>query len=168
MLEQTAVLHDVGKIGVPDAILLKPGKLDDTEFAKMQEYCDFGRNILMGIACSTKDLRRMPGGEIRLSRSPILHMAAVIAMNHHGKWDGTGYPAGLKGEEIPIEGRICAVADVFDALGSRRPYKEAFPWDKCCAILEEGRGKHFDPRVLDAFFARQTDVRVVRDKHADP
>jgi len=168
LLEQVAVLHDVGKIGIPDSILLKPGKLDENEFAMMQKHCEFGMNILMGVAGKTHAL--MPGSSVerRLSRSPILRTAAMIAMSHHEKWDGSGYPSGLKGEAIPIEGRICAVADVFDALSTRRPYKPAFDWERCCTILEEGRGTHFDPSVLDAFFARQTDIREVQRRYADP
>lgn len=168
LLEQVAVLHDVGKIGIPDSILLKPGKLDDVEFAIMQKHCEYGMNILMGVACKTHELTKSNNGQRRLSRSPILRMAATIAISHHEKWDGTGYPSGLKGEAIPIEGRICAVADVFDALSTRRPYKPAFPWERCCEILERGRGTHFDPRVLDAFFARQADIREVQRKYWDP
>jgi putative two-component system response regulator len=94
-------------------------------------------------------------------------MAAKIAMSHHEKWDGSGYPNGVKGEAIPLEGRICAVVDVFDALSTKRPYKPAYDWDKSCKILEAGRGKHFDPRVLDAFFARQDDIREVQRRYAD-
>ncbi len=168
LLELTAVLHDVGKIGIPDAILLKPGALDEAEYAMMQQHCEFGMNILMGVACRTHELTKTCLGQRRLSRSPILRNAAMIAMSHHEKWDGTGYPSGLKGEAIPIEGRICAVADVFDALSTRRPYKPALPWKRCHEILEEGRGSHFDPRVLDAFFARHADIREVQLRYADP
>ena len=94
-------------------------------------------------------------------------MAATIAISHHEKWDGSGYPLGSSGELIPIEGRITAVADVFDALSNKRPYKSAFPWEKCCEILEEGRGQHFDPNILDAFFARSADVQKIRTQYAD-
>lgn len=168
LLEQVAVLHDVGKIGIPDAILLKPGKLSADEFDMMKKHCEFGMNILMGVAGKTHELTKCSTGERRLSRSPILRTAAMIAMSHHEKWDGSGYPSGLKGEGIPIEGRICAVADVFDALSTRRPYKPAFEWERCCEILEQGSGNHFDPAVVDAFFARQTDIREVQRKYADP
>lgn len=167
LLERVAVLHDVGKIGIPDSILLKPGKLDQAEIAMMQKHCEFGMNILMGVACKTRAVTNPNSGERRLSRSPILRMAAMVAMCHHEKWDGTGYPSGLKGEAIPIEGRICAVADVFDALSTRRPYKPALDWERCCEILEQGRNAHFDPRVLDAFFARQADIRAVQLQYAD-
>jgi putative two-component system response regulator len=96
-----------------------------------------------------------------------MDLAAVIAQTHHEKWDGSGYPAGLKGEDIPIEGRITAVADVFDALSTKRPYKPAFPLEKCYTILEEGRGKHFDPKVLDAFFARRDEIAAIQARYAD-
>ena len=95
---------------------------------------------------------------LRCPSSPLLNMAARIAQTHHERWDGSGYPLGLQGEDIPIEGRITAVADVFDALSSDRPYKKAFPRTKCFEILEEGRGSHFDPTVLDAFFARSEEI----------
>ena len=97
--------------------------------------------------------------------SPVLKMAALIAATHHEKFDGSGYPRGLAGEDIPIEGRIVAVADVFDAISSSRPYKEAFPIEKCLSILKEGRGTHFDPRPLDAFFARLDDIIQIRDNY---
>ena len=97
----------------------------------------------------------------------MLRLAAVIAASHHEKWDGSGYPKGLAGNAIPIEGRIVAVADVFDALSSVRPYKEAFPLEKCLAILREGEGKHFDPRVLEAFFARLDQIVSIRDQYAE-
>ena len=100
--------------------------------------------------------------------SPIITMAAKIALTHHEKWDGTGYPLGLKGEDIPLAGRITAVADVFDALSSKRPYKPAFELDRCFQIMEEGRGTHFDPKVLDAFLACREAVTQVHAELADP
>ncbi|NNE00419.1 MAG: HD domain-containing protein, partial [Pirellulaceae bacterium] len=99
--------------------------------------------------------------------SPVLKMAAVIAATHHEKWDGSGYPRGLAGKQIPIEGRIVAVADVFDALSSKRPYKDAFPIEKCLQILKEGRGQHFDPNVLDAFLARFDDILKTRSEYGE-
>jgi putative two-component system response regulator len=101
------------------------------------------------------------------TNSPVLRLAAVIAASHHEKWDGSGYPKGLAGNAIPIEGRIVAVADVFDALSSVRPYKDAFPLEKCLSILREGKGKHFDPRVLDAFLARIDQIVNIRDHYAE-
>lgn len=156
LIEQAAILHDVGKIGITDAILLKPGKFDAEEIAVMREHCKYGQHILQCIPSNGQRRNRLnanPEGQ-----SPILRVAATIAISHHEKWDGSGYPYGLSGEAIPIEGRITAVADVFDALGSRRPYKEPMPLDRCFEVLEEGRAKHFDPKVLDAFFARTDDV----------
>jgi putative two-component system response regulator len=100
-------------------------------------------------------------------RSPILELGMKIALTHHERWDGTGYPLGLAGKHIPIEGRITSVADVFDALSSKRPYKPAFPLEKCFAIMREGRGTQFDREVLDAFFARQDDIVRIQITHAD-
>ena len=171
LLEQAAPLHDMGKIGIPDAVLLKPGRLDSDEMAVMRRHTEYGASIV-----STMDhddwgqyaSHTCLGAELmQRNRSPVLKMAATIAMTHHEKWDGSGYPAGLRGEEIPIEGRITAVADVFDALSSKRPYKPALPAEKCFAIIEEGRGNHFDPRVVDAFMSERDAVLKVRVELAD-
>lgn len=165
-LELAAQLHDVGKIGIPDAVLLKPGKLEPDEFELIQQHCKFGKNIIQPI--TDTDWGRLKrhtdiGGRILDGpSSPLLKLAAKIAQTHHEKWDGNGYPLGLAGEDIPIEGRITAVADVYDALSSARPYKKAFPRAKCFQILEEGRGTHFDPKVLDAFFNRSEDIIQVQ------
>lgn len=164
LIGQAAILHDVGKIGIPDGILLKPEKLSKEEFDTMKNHCEFGWSILRGTPRHASVPYKGPSGSMRLSDSPVLKMAASIAMSHHERWDGTGYPVGLSGESIPIEGRITAVADVFDALSSRRPYKERMPLDKCFEMLENGRETHFDPQVLDAFFARTDDiVRIALD-----
>lgn len=156
ILEQAAQLHDIGKIGVPDSILLKPGKLTLEEFEFMQKHSGFGKHIVQTLPDQEANILRghteLGSRLLQTTDSPILALAAKISLSHHEKWDGTGYPLGLSGEDIPLEGRITAVADVFDALSSKRPYKPPFPLDKCLQILEEGRGKHFDPTVLDAFF----------------
>lgn len=158
MLEQAAQLHDVGKIGIPDSILFKPGKLDPDEFELMRKHCALGRQIIEPI--SDKDWEvlkthtRRGESLLHVRSSPLLMLAAKIAQTHHEKWDGTGYPLGLSGEDIPLEGRIVAVADVYDALASARPYKKPFPRSQCFEILEAGRGRQFDPAVLDAFFKR--------------
>lgn len=136
MILYASPMHDVGKIGIPDRILLKPGRLDPEEWEIMKNHTIFGARILEG------------------SSSEIVQLAEVIALTHHEKWDGSGYPQGLNGREIPLEGRIVAVADVFDALLSVRPYKKAFPLDQALDILKQGRGAHFDPDVLDVFFTR--------------
>jgi putative two-component system response regulator len=172
LLEQAAQLHDVGKIGIPDAILRKPGKLDADEYEQMRQHCGFGTRILKISAANSA--RGFARGHANLANellddftSPVMRLAARVAQTHHEKWDGSGYPLGLSGEDIPIEGRITAVADVFDALSSKRPYKDAYPRDKCFDIMKAERGKHFDPDVLDAFFARKADVIQVQLDFAD-
>jgi len=159
MLEQAAQLHDVGKIGVSDEILLKPGKLTPEEFERMQKHTLFGRKIVEQMSEREWEKLRQHvqiGSQIlNAPRSPLLSMAARIALTHHERWDGTGYPLGLAGEDIPLEGRITAVADVFDALSSHRPYKPAYPIDRCFNILRAESGSHFDPKVIDAFFAQR-------------
>jgi putative two-component system response regulator len=170
-LEQAALLHDIGKIGIPDAVLLKPGRLTEEEFAMMQKHAGFGKRILT--SCSVDDekvLRRHAevGAHIlEVGSSNILDMARTIALTHHERWDGTGYPLGLKDDDIPLVGRITAAADVFDALSSRRPYKKAFPLDQCFQVMEEGRGTHFDPTVLDAFFRVRDRIVSVQLQFAD-
>ncbi len=126
-----APMHDVGKIGIADSIMLKPGRLNDDEMAIMKTHPQIGADIL---------------GECN---SDLLRLARSIALTHHEKWDGTGYPEGLKGEDIPIEGRIVALADVFDALTSKRPYKEAWSIEKTLAFIQSQRGLHFDPQLVD-------------------
>lgn len=142
-------MHDVGKIGIPDHILLKPGKHDADEREIMKQHTIIGAKILAG------------------SDADFIRLGEVIALTHHEKWDGTGYPRGLKGLEIPQAGRITAIADVFDALTSKRPYKEAFSLDKSLDIIKEGRGNHFDPDVADAFLAIQDEILAIREKHKD-
>ncbi|MCJ7686916.1 MAG: response regulator [Desulfobacteraceae bacterium] len=136
----TSPLHDVGKIGIPDYILLKPGRLDDKEFQIMKKHSVIGFNTL------NEALEKYP-------KADYLRMSAEIALSHHEKFDGTGYPNGLKGEEIPLSARIVALADVYDALISRRIYKEAYQHDMAKSIIEKERGNHFDPIVVDAFLS---------------
>ncbi len=171
ILEPAAQLHDVGKIGISDTILLKPGSLTPEEFEMMQKHCGFGRKIIQQVPDSDVAMLRKHteiGARIMdAGSSPILEMARRIAQTHHERWDGNGYPLGLAGDDIPLEGRITAVADVFDALSSRRPYKPPFPLQKCFAIMEEGRCTQFDPQVLDAFFERREDIIRVQIDSAD-
>ncbi len=171
MLELAAQLHDVGKIGVPDAILAKPGKLTPEEFEIIQRHCTISMQIFESLSEPERSSLRKHAelGERLLSGcgSPVLDMAARIALTHHERWDGTGYPIGLAGEDIPLEGRITAVADVFDALSTKRSYKPAFPRKKCFSILEEGRGTHFDPQVLQAFFAASEQIVQVQIRYAE-
>lgn len=170
-LELAAQLHDVGKIGISDTILLKPGKLETHEFELMRQHCTFGKRIIEPLSDDEwKEVRshaQQAKNILSPASSPTMKLAAVIAETHHEKWDGSGYPRGLAGEKIPIEGRITAVADVYDALSHKRPYKPAFPREKCFAILEEGRGRHFDPGVLDAFFASIRQILEVQAQFAE-
>ncbi len=140
MIRRAAPLHDIGKIGIPDSILLKPGKLTAEEFAVMRSHVKIGASLLAG------------------SSSKLMLMAEKIALTHHEKWDGSGYAMGLKGDEIPLPGRIVAVADVYDALIHDRPYKQAWPAEKAVAEIEAQSGAHFDPAVVDAF------LKVVNSK----
>jgi HD-GYP domain-containing protein (c-di-GMP phosphodiesterase class II) len=135
MLRHASAMHDVGKIGIPDSVLLKPGKLDSEEWEIMRSHTTKGAEILAG------------------SRSPMIQMAETIARTHHERWDGTGYPNGLKGEEIPLEGRICAICDVYDALGSARPYKQPWTQQEVLEEIARGSGTHFDPAIVTAFLA---------------
>lgn len=145
---EAAPMHDVGKVGIPDHILLKPGKLDEAEFAIMKQHPVIGHQILSD------------------SSSPLLQMAATIALSHHEKYDGSGYPLGLKADAIPVVGRIVAVADVFDALTSARPYKPAWEMARAVQFLRDQRGLHFDPACVDAFLGQLDEVRAVRQRFA--
>jgi putative two-component system response regulator len=133
LIQRAAPLHDVGKIGIPDAVLLKAGRLTRTERARIQEHTTIGAEILSG------------------SETPVLRMAEEIALTHHERWNGDGYPRHLQGDEIPLTGQIVAVADVFDALTHDRPYKPAWPVDRAVDEICEHAGEHFDPRVVEAF-----------------
>lgn len=171
LLELAAQLHDVGKIGIPDEILRKPGKLDEEQYRIVQTHCSIAKKIISPLSQHEQTIlrthSRLGASLLNVSSSPLLLLAARIAQTHHERWDGTGYPLGLRGNDIPIEGRMTAVADVYDALSSRRPYKEPFPREKCFQILEDGRGTHFDPQVLDAFFARADDIVRIQMEYMD-
>ncbi|MFZ6848080.1 HD domain-containing phosphohydrolase [Undibacterium sp. RuRC25W] len=149
ILLDAAPMHDVGKVGIPDHILLKPGRLDVAEFDIMKRHSFLGYEILNG------------------SQSVILQTAAQIALSHHEKFDGSGYPHGLAGDAIPLFARICAVADVFDALTSERPYKKAWTDSQAIAYLQEGRGQHFDPACVDAFLENWDEVMQIRHRFKD-
>jgi putative two-component system response regulator len=171
MLEQAAQLHDIGKIGIPDSVLLKPGKLDPDEIEIMRKHSAFGQKITQTLPNHEMNVLRghaeLGSKLLASTESPILALAATIAISHHEKWDGSGYPLGLAGEDIPLAGRITAVADVFDALSSKRPYKPPFPLDKCFELMREGRARHFDPTVLDAFFQRRKEIIDTQIRFAD-
>ncbi|MCA9521245.1 MAG: HD domain-containing protein [Myxococcales bacterium] len=147
LIEQAAPLHDIGKIGIPDRVLLKPGKLDAAEWALMREHPRIGGDILAG------------------SFSEVLQLGETIARWHHERWDGDGYPDRLQGTAIPVEARIAAIADVFDALTSKRPYKEAFAVEEALSIMRDSRGGHFDPTLLDAFLACMGEILTIKERH---
>ncbi len=144
LLLNASQMHDVGKIGVSDTILLKPGPLTDEEWVAMQSHTEIGARIL-----ADED-------------SPLMQMAADIAAAHHEKWDGSGYPRGLSGEAIPLAARIATIADVYDALSSVRPYKDAWPRDKALAQIRDGSGTHFDPALVEVFFAEIDALDAIR------
>lgn len=170
LIAETSTLHDMGKIGLPDQILLKPGALTPTETQLMREHAVIGGETLSNAADQTPRIAQHTdiGNQIlSTGRSPLLRMAASIAYSHHEKWDGTGYPLGLRGAAIPLAARITAVADVFDALSCDRPYKKAIPPDECFAMMRRERGKHFDPAVLDAFLAREAEVLAIYREYGE-
>ncbi|NHQ94046.1 response regulator [Janthinobacterium lividum] len=155
LLFKSAPLHDIGKVGIPDHILLKPGRYEPHEFEIMKAHPRLGRDAIQQ-------------AEDHLGMSvPFLSIAKEIAYGHQEKWDGSGYPEGLAGDDIPISARLMAVADVYDALISRRVYKEGMPHEKAVAIMIDGRGKHFDPDILDAFLALQDQFRGVAARFQD-
>jgi putative two-component system response regulator len=167
MMGLAALLHDVGKIGVPDSILLKPGPLEPAEREVIKRHCEIGSRIVEPGADEVWQTVTGCKSSTVTAPQPLLDMAKTIALTHHEKWDGSGYPFRLAGEQIPIEGRIVAVADVFDALGSARPYKAALPPDRCLEIMAQERGRHFDPAVFDALWRRIEDVLRVYSENAD-
>lgn len=140
-----APMHDVGKIGIPDRILLKPGKLIEEEWEIMKQHTLIGARILEG------------------SSGGFISLAAIIALTHHERWDGKGYPNGLHSRQIPLVGRITAIADVFDAMTSMRPYKQPFSLQKAFAIIEDSRGSHFDPAVVDAFLSIKEEILAIKE-----
>ncbi len=150
MIKHASPLHDLGKIGIPDNILLKPGKLDPDEWEIMKTHTTIGAKILSR------------------SESDILNFAETIALTHHEKWDGSGYPEGLKGKEIPQAGRIVAICDVFDALTSVRPYKKAWPVKDAFSYLKERKGSHFDPEMIPLFLDMAPEILKIQKQYGDP
>ena len=155
LLYKSAPLHDIGKVGIPDRILLKPGRFEPEEFEIMKTHTTLGRDAILQ---AEKDL----GVEM-----PFLKYAKEIAYSHQEKWDGSGYPEGLSGDDIPISARLMAVADVYDALISRRVYKAPMPHEKAVEIIKEGKGSHFDPDMADAFLELQDDFKKIAAAYAD-
>lgn len=155
LLFKSAPLHDIGKVGVPDNILLKPGRFDDKEFEIMKTHTTLGRDAIIN-------------AEKRLGLSlPFLSFAKEIAYSHQEKWDGTGYPEGLSGDDIPISGRLMAIADVYDALISRRVYKEGMPHEKAVQIIKEGKDSHFDPDMVDGFLEIADEFLAIAQRYSD-
>ncbi|TFW22046.1 two-component system response regulator [Massilia arenosa] len=144
-----APMHDIGKIGIPDRILQKPGALDQEEWQVMQSHAQIGADII---------------GD---AQHGMLAVAHKLALTHHERWDGSGYPNGLKGDEIPLEGRIVAIADVFDALTSKRPYKDAWPVERAVDYLREQSGRHFDPQLVQLFIAKLPQILEIRERWAE-
>ncbi|WP_227396348.1 HD domain-containing phosphohydrolase [Jeotgalibacillus aurantiacus] len=149
LIELASPMHDIGKVSIPDAILNKPGKLTNEEFAVMKQHTLTGYSIFKN------------------SKRKILQAAAVIAKTHHEKWNGKGYPEGLSGEEIPLYGRIVAIADVFDALATERPYKKAWPLEEILNLINQEKGKHFDPQLVDVFFDQLPKILEIRSLYAE-
>ncbi|MCB2291483.1 two-component system response regulator [Clostridium sp. CS001] len=154
LLYKSAPLHDIGKVGIKDSILLKPGKLTKEEFEEMKNHTTYGGEALMV-------------GIKELGEESFLTLAKEIALTHHEKWDGCGYPRGLSKQEIPISGRLMALSDVYDALISKRVYKEAFSHEEAKSIILEGRGTHFDPDVVDAFIKREANFIEIMKEFKD-
>ena len=149
IMSTASSLHDVGKIGIPDSILRKPGKLNPEEWTIMKTHTTIGSELLSG------------------SDSKYLKLGQEIALTHHEKWDGSGYPKELKGERIPLGGRICGLCDVFDALTSKRPYKNAWPVDEALDEIKKGSGSHFDPAIVDCFFRVLPKIRKIYNQYGD-
>jgi len=141
-----APMHDVGKIGIPDSILMKPGKLTEKEFETMKTHSIIGANLISS------------------SKSEVLKLAEEIAISHHEKWNGKGYPQGLSGYKIPLSGRIVGLADVFDALTSKRPEKDSFPFERAIDIIKKERGVHFDPQVVDVFLENVDEILKIKER----
>jgi len=155
-LFKSAPLHDIGKVGIPDRILLKPGHFDAQELKIMKTHATLGRDAI-------SHAERSLGTQVE-----FLSMAKEIALSHQEKWDGSGYPEGLAGDAIPISARLMAIADVYDALISRRVYKEAMPHEQAVQIIADGKGTHFDPDMVDAFVQISEEFRTIAEHFADP
>jgi putative two-component system response regulator len=154
MLYKTSPLHDIGKVGVPDRILLKPGKLNSDEWLQMKKHAQYGHDALLR-------------AELELGSTDFLQLAREIAYTHHEHWDGNGYPQGLKGNDIPISGRLMAIADVYDALISKRIYKEAYSHQRAVEIVAESSGSHLDPDMVEAFLQIENQVYQIAAKYCD-
>jgi putative two-component system response regulator len=167
LIAHAAPLHNIGKVGIPDAILLKPGKLTPDEFEIMKQHSQIGAEALSAAILRVFEKRGLRQHESAGFALQFLEIARQIALSHHEKWDGSGYPNRLSGEAIPLPGRLMALADVFDALSCKRHYKEAFPHDKVVSILRNNRGTHFDPDIVDAFLMNESAFFEIAERYAD-
>ncbi len=171
MISHTSLLHDLGKIGISDTILLKRGHLNSLEWKFMQQHCQIGYKILKHDPMGLAIFLRLPGDDHTTTPStfnnPLLQQAAIIARSHHEKWDGSGYPRNLRGNEIPLPARIVAVADVYDALSHARPYKPAFPEQQVLSIMDEVAPQHFDPAIYAAFLKIKSEFQTIKHELAD-
>jgi putative two-component system response regulator len=167
----TSPLHDIGKVGIPDNVLLKHGKLNPEEWEIMKRHCEIGADIFNQDSKSMRLFFAWSEGHrhsrYRGGHNPLHKMAASIAMTHHERWDGTGYPNGLAGKDIPLESRIVAISDVYDALSSARPYKPVYPESKTMSIIKEEVSKHFDPDIYKAFEKSLEEFRMIKTRFAD-
>ena len=154
LLFKSAPLHDIGKVGVPDKILRKPGPLDDEEWVEMKRHVVYGRDALLR-------------AEAALGSTSFLKLAKEVVCAHHERWDGTGYPEGLAGDDIPLSGRLMAIADVYDALVNKRVYKEAFPPGEAISMIKQGSGTQFDPDLVEALIVLQDEFRAIAARFSD-
>jgi putative two-component system response regulator len=171
-IRRGAILHDIGKIGISDVLLLKRGPLNAREWAIMKQHCVIGESVLREDSKVKRAFLEWRGGQFSREgegfANPLLELAASVALSHHEKWDGSGYPRGLRGEEIPIEARIVAIADVLDALTSPRPYRNAHAEKRSLEMVCNGAGRHFDPAVYAAFLQAWPEIQAIRAQFADP
>lgn len=168
MIVKAAPLHDVGKVGIPDAVLLKPGKLDADEFRLMKTHSAIGAEAIAKAMAEAHNAADDETVAQAAGAFGFMEVAREIALTHHEKWDGSGYPAGLAGDSIPVGGRLMALADVYDALTCRRVYKAPMPLDQAHQIIFDGRGSHFDPDVVDAYLVLRQQFESIATRYADP
>jgi len=169
MIGRAAPLHDIGKVGIPDDILHKPGRLDVAEFTVMKTHAAIGGDAIANAMARVREDANLESSlRVGATTLEFLETARQIAQFHHEKWDGSGYPAGLAGEDIPLPARLMALADVYDALSCRRVYKPAFALEEVERILSEGRGRHFDPDIVDAYFASRDEFLDIARRYAEP
>lgn len=166
-VQLSSPLHDIGKIGIPDEILLKPGKLDSAEWEVMRRHTTIGAEILRDTIVSKAHAEQLGMDPTCVVGNPLAEMGAEIAQNHHERWDGSGYPNAIAGEDIPVSARLTSLADVYDALSSARPYKEPLKEEQVLAMMANGRGSQFDPDMFDAFEAALPRLREIRERFKD-